>query len=347
MPQPPATSDAGTRSRRTLFAAAASAVLGALGVAAARPAAAAAGDPVLLGRTNAAGRAVTRITSSDPLYGFHARGTAGAGALLETSATGKWGARARSTATTTSASGGALLGEGLEATGILGTTASNLRYGVHGRNTDGVTASGGAVRAEGRRNVGLFADTALPVDDVPAVVAYGGDGEFAGIALVAGGTTYLDGMAKALRSYVGVLAADSQVEYAPVVSGESDYHTWTSAVTLDGSGAATVTLPAAYRATVSMSTLRVGLTPIGAAMPNLHATVTGTDGATGFGIAGGVAAGTVHATVSAVRLALSLQGAGAAAGATAQGGAEGPTDGARRVARRARVPRGRVTAPPR
>ncbi len=327
------------RGRRALLAAGAGAAVGALGIATARPAEAAAGSAVLQGRVNSAGSALTTLRSSNSGSAFYVQASAGNGCFGETAASARWGVRARNLATSTGGGGG-LIAEGGVNTGGYATTSSNARFGLYGRNNAATVGVGAGVRAEGRFNVGLFADTLPSVTNVAALVALGGDGEEHGIALMAGGSTYLDGNALALRSYVGVLDPDtSQLEYAPVTSGELAYHTITDKVTLDGSGAATVTLPAAYRATVDMTTLRIGLTPVGAAMSGMYATYTEAAGTTSFGIVGGATGGTVHYSVSAERISLTLQGAAAPARAraAARERATGPAT--------ARVPRGDVATP--
>jgi hypothetical protein len=346
--------DGGGRGRRTLLAAGATAAVGALGIAMARPAQAAAGRPMVLGRANSAGSSLTTLSCSNIGSAFYVRASAGNGAFAETASNARWGVRARNLSRSSGAGGG-LVAEGGVNNGAYGTTNANSRFGVVGRNASGTVGTGAGVRAEGRRNVGLFADTLQTVTNVAAIVALGGDGEANGIGLISGGTTYLDGNALALRSFVGVLdPVTSELEYAPVTSGELAYHTITDKVTLDGSGAATVTLPAPYRATVDMRTLRIGLTPVGAAMSGMYATYTEGTGTTSFGIVGGANAGTVHYTVSAERISLTLAGAAsapaAAAGAgTARGTAAAPS-GAYAAPRRAaaastRVSRGDVAVP--
>ncbi len=339
--------------RRALLVAGATAAVGAIGVAAARPAEAAAGGTMVLGRANSAGSALTTLVSSSTGNVLYVRGTAGCGVYGEAALSSKWGTRGRNAATGTG-TGGAVLAEGLANHGALGTTRSAARYGVWGRHDAAATASvlnagaGAAVRAQGRHNMGMFADTLPSVDGVPAIMALGGDGEFHGIALLAGGTSYLDGNACALRNLVGVLGTSDQgadeLEYAPVVSGELDWHTVTDAVTLTN-GAATVDLTHDYGGvygsfvkSVDMTTLRISLTPVGVAMPNLHATFNGQSGATTFGVAGGVGSGTVHFTVTAQRVPVTLATGDTASAAAARvaAGAAAPrttTPGRSRVTR--------------
>jgi hypothetical protein len=331
----------GPRGRRGLLVAGASAAAGAVGLAFAGPAQAAAGGSMLLGRANTAGSAGTSLTSTGTGSVLNCRGSAGTGVLGDTAVNTRWGVWGRNLSTTVGAAG-AVRAEGRVNTGLFADTTSNTRWGAHARNLAAANnVSGGALRAEGRHNVGLFADTLPSVVDVAAIVALGGDGEFNGVGLMSGGTTFLDGNALALRSFVGVLNPDtSQLEYAPVTSGEGSYHTVVDKVTLDGAGAAAISLPSAFTATVDMLTLRISLTPVGGSMPNLHATYTESSSGTGFGIAGGAASGVVHYTVSAERIALSLQGSTAAP-------ASAPASGARATATVAspRLRRPDVTVP--
>jgi hypothetical protein len=195
------------------------------------------------------------------------------------------------------------------------------------------------VRAEGRKNAGLFADTTA--QDVPAVVAIGGNGT--GVAQVATGQSYLDGDALALRAWTGVLAADgTHVAYAPLVSGEAATHAATGNGTLDASGGLTVTLPATFTAACDTATLVVTLTPVDAAMPGLF--VSYQAAADGFTISGGASGGTVAWAAWATRRTVDLQKTGA--GSVAQGqaapddrpatpqGAPGPASEALRISRR-------------
>ncbi len=290
------------RSRRALLVGGAGAAVAAAAVALTEPAEASALAPVLLGRGNAAGARTTAVTAAlrGAAWQVSQRGAGVAAALYA------------------------------RATAVLAATSGANAWGSHGRNDAGTTGTGGGVRAEGRRNAGLLADTT--VQDVPAVVAIGGDGT--GVAQVATGQSYLDGDSLALRAWTGVVSSDAaHVVYAPLVSAEAVLHTGGGHVTLDGAGSAVVALPATFTAACDMTTLRVSLTPVGAAMPGLYVTyhpaTTGAAGAyDGFTVGGGAGAGTVAWSAWAVRgpvdlahLTASSAGA-AAAGRTASGAGE-------------------------
>lgn len=330
--------------RRALFTAGATVALGALGVAAAKPAQAAAGGTALLGRSNWSGTSTTVFSSSSATAALWAKDANGHAVVADTWAGSRWAVLARNQSGVTGSSG-AVRADGGRNTGLLASSASNLSWGARVYNSGAASdsAPGGGLRVEGRNTIGLFVDTDPDVANVPAVTSIGGDGEFQGTALLASGSTYLDGKAMALRSYTGVLGPgdvpDTNVLwYAPVTSGEADYHTVTEVVTLDGAGAATVDLVAdhdgayaAFPVAVDMTTLRIQLTAVGAAMPDLHAVWTPSPTATSFGIAGGAAAGTVHFTISAKRVQVTLADVGAAsvASLTAAGRAAAAAAGGR------------------
>ena len=323
-PGPEAAAHVG-RGRRALLTAGATAALGALGVVAAKPAQAAAGGTALIGRSNWSGTSTTLFSSSATTAALWAKDANGHAVVADTWAASKWAVLARNLSNVTGAAG-AVRADGGRNTGLYASTSSNLVWGARVVNSGAASdsAPGGGLRVEGRNTIGLFVDTDPDVADVPAVTSIGGDGEFNGTALLASGSTYLDGKAMALRSYTGVLGPgdvpDTNVLwYAPVTSGEADYHTVTETVTLDGTGAATVDLAtdhdgayAAFPVAVDMTTLRIQLTAVGAAMPDLHAVWTPSPTATSFGIAGGSAAGTVHFTISAKRVQVTLADVGAA-----------------------------------
>src|SRR3954451_4820449 len=233
-------SSASSRPRRALLVGGASAALGATALALGQDTAQAAGPPpLLLGRGNNAGRNSTGLTA--------------------TAARTAWVLVQR----------GAGLGMSVTsaATAVLGAAGLGTAWGVWGRNTATRASTGGGVRAEGRKNAGLLADTT--VQDVPAVVAIGGDGT--GVAQVATGQSYLDGDSLSLRAWTGGVSTDAaHVVYAPLVSAEAVLHTGGGHVTLDGAGSAAIALPATFTAACDMTTLRVSLTAVGAAMPGLY-----------------------------------------------------------------------------
>ena len=275
-------------SRRRLLLTGATATLGAVAVGVAdSPADAAGPAPLLLGRGNNAGGHGTGLTASlaRTAWVLVQRG-AGLGM------------------TVTSA-----------ATAVLGAASLGSSWGLHGRNAATRTGTGGALRAEGRRNAGLLADTT--VQNVPAVVAIGGNGT--GVAQVATGQSYLDGDALALRAWTGVQATDgTHVAYAPLVSAEAAVHTAAGTATLDTAGAGTVVLPSTFTVACDMTTLSVTLTPVGAAMPGLFATYRQRSGAAagtydGFTVSGGASGGSVAWAACATREDVDLQHATAAA----------------------------------
>jgi hypothetical protein len=276
-----------SRPRRGLLVGGAGAVLGVAAVALGRtPAEAAAPSPLRLGRTNDAGRLGTALTT----------------------------AAARTAWTVVQRGTGIGVSVTARATAVLGAAGLRTAWGVWGRNTATRAGTGGGVRAEGRRNAGLLADTVA--QDVPALMAVGGDGT--GVAQVATGQSYLDGDALALRGWTGVLAADgAHVAYAPVVSAETAAHVTAGTTTLDASGALDVTLPATFTAACDTTGLAVTVSPVGAPMPGLYVTyrVAAGGGYDGFTVSGGAPGGTVAWTAWATRRAVDLRRA--AAGRTA------------------------------
>jgi hypothetical protein len=294
-----AASSSSSRPRRALLAGGASAALAATALALGQDTAEAAGPaPMLLGRGNNAGRYSTGLTA--------------------TAARTAWVLVQR----------GAGLGLSVTsaATAVLGAAGRGSAWGVWGRNTATRASTGGGVRAEGRKNAGLLADTTA--QDVPAVVAIGGDGT--GVAQVATGQSYLDGDALALRAWTGVFGTDgAHVAYAPLVSAESAGHVAAGTATLDASGSLVVALPASFTAACDTSGLAVTLTPVGAGMPALfvsYRAASGGGGYDGFTVAGGTGGGSVAWTAWATRRAVDLGRTGAATlGAPRAGGnATGP-----------------------
>src|SRR5919202_2719521 len=291
------------RSRRGRLLGGASAALGATAVVASEaPADAAAGAPLLIGRANAAGTRSTSLTAAAArtMWSVVQRG-AGMGAAVSSAATA-----------------------------LLGSAGLASAWGLHGRNSATRTGTGGGLRGEGRHNAGLLADTT--VQNVPAVVAIGGDGT--GVAQVATGQSYLDGDALALRAWTGVLSADGvHVAYAPAVSGEASLHAAAGTATLEADGTTTVTLPGTFTAACDTTSLVVSLTPVGAAMPGLFVTYHQKDGAAdgvrdAFTISGGGSGGTVAWTAWATRRAVELQKAPTAAARTATSAGVEPGDDA-------------------
>lgn len=271
--------DAGHGARRALLTGGALAALAAGGALGAPPAEAAAGGAMRLGRSNSAGSGATTLQARSSASGFrvYQRG-----------------------------SGMGLHAEAESHHGLSGLTESQDSFGVLARNTGDRAGTGAALRAQGRRNPGLVADTDAQVRDVPAVAATGGDGS--GVALLARGESYLDGDVLALRSWIGVLDPGGRLTYAPVVSAEQASHSAFGTVALDASGAAVVTLGADFEAAADMSTLAVCLTPNGVSMPDLYVSTS----STGFAVAGGVPGGKVCWVARAARLVLDVPSQGQA-----------------------------------
>jgi hypothetical protein len=282
------------RSRRRLLLAGITAAVGAGSALVADSSAQAAGPPpLLLGRDNPTSTRTTSLTAASGrvIWQVVQRG-AGVGAAVYA-----------------------------QATAFLGVSSLSSGWGVHGLAAATRTGTGGALRGEGRRNAGLLADTT--VQDVPAVVAIGGDGT--GVAQVATGQSYFDGDALALRAWTGVLSEDGvHVAYAPALSGETSLHGAAGTATLQGDGTATVTLPGTFTAACDTASLVVSLTPVGAAMPGLFVTYQ----KDGFTISGGGGGGSVSWTAWAPRRAVQLQKAQTAAGRTATSAATEPGDDA-------------------
>jgi hypothetical protein len=291
------------RSRRRLLLGGLTATLGAgAALAADSPAQAAGPSPLLVGRANAAGTRTTSLTAASGrvLWQVVQRGAGVGGAVYA------------------------------QATAFLGVSALSSGWGLHGLAGATRTGTGGAVRGEGRRNAGLLADTT--VQDVPAIVAIGGDGS--GVAQVATGQSYFDGDALALRAWTGVLSADGvHVAYAPALSGEASLHGAAGTATLEADGTATIPLPGTFTAACDTASLVVSLTAVGAAMPGLFVTYHQKDGAAAgvrdaFTISGGGAGGTVTWTAWATRRAVELQTTQTAAARTATSAGVEPGDDA-------------------
>jgi hypothetical protein len=286
-------SPSGPGGRRALLAAGATAALGAVGVALARPADAAPGGPLLLGRTNTSATVSTVVTSTNSNYTLSSQATAGHAVLGDTTSNARNGVYGRNRSTThgTGLPGAGVRGDGGRNVGVIGTTGNQNEYGIVGLNTAVAVGSAGAVVGDGTTNPGVVAFTEAPAKSAPALYASGASGWAA----------WLDGEARVDGALlVGVPGATAgTTDYRPVASTEAAVHTTSGRATLDGTGAVTVTLPAAFlaAATVTAADAVVQLTAMDGAMPGLFATVT----ATTVGIAGGTAAGSVSWTITAPR----------------------------------------------
>jgi len=272
------------RGRRAVLTAGTAAALGAVGVATARPAQAV--STALMTETTTAASAATALyaTASGSAFTVYQKGS-GNGSFLVSDTT----------------------------IGFTGRTLAENSWGGLVQNAGSALGNGGALRVEGRQNVGVFADTSPGADTVPALMGVGGD-EVNGMALYTKGANILDGDVYALRSFVGGVGADGKLAYWPTASGQRADHDLKGRTTLDSSGAGTVTLPAAYLRVVDATTLLVCLTPVGAAMPNLHVVAAPTTGSSSFQISGGSAGGTVHYSVSGERIPVTVTSTASAAG---------------------------------
>jgi hypothetical protein len=309
--------------RRAALTVGATAAIGAVGVALAKPAEAAAGSALLLGRSNSSGSSPTAVTSTTTGTAFGVTATPGHGLVGVAKLNSKFGILARNDATTAGA-GGAVLADGKTNSGLLGRTANRNAYGIVALNTGTALGNSGALVAEGGVNVGVVAFTDAPAgaNTQPALYADGGAGAWARWLI---GDEVVDGVLFAVVSMVGVRdsAAANGIGFREAVSGETPVHTQSGRVTLNALGNAAVDLSAAFldETDLASSTTSVQLTAMGSAMPNLAATIT----ATGFSISGGAGAGSVSWTVTAPRLALATT-------AAARASAKGASPASRRTA---------------
>lgn len=299
------------RGRRAALAAGATAAIGAAGILLARPADAAAGSPLLLGRSNSAGSSNTLVSSSTTSVAFAVRGTGGHAFIGDCTVAGRWSVYGRSLATTAGA-GGAVRGDGHANVGVFGITTNQNQYGIVALNTSAAAGDSGALVADGGANAGVVAFTEAPagVNANPAIYADGGAGAWASWLL---GDEVLDGTLFAAFNLVGVQDTANGIGYREAVSGEDPVHTQSGRATLDGSGTATVAMTASFldAANLTAATTSVQLTAMATAMPDLAATMT----SNGFTITGGAASGSVSWTITAPRRAPTT--AAAAAGAKA------------------------------
>lgn len=308
----PGTDDrTGQGSRRALLAAGTTAALGAVGVALARPAEAAAGQALLLGRSNTSGTSATAVSSSTTGTAFGVTATAGHGLVGVAKLSTKFGILGRNDATTVS-SGGAILGDGRTNVGVVGRCTNRNNYAIAAVSSGTAGGNSGGLLANGGANFGVAAFTSAPAgaNDRPALYAQGGASAWAGWM---DGDLVVDGALFAQVSLVAAQAA-AGLTYREVVSGETPKHTESGRVALDAAGNGTVTLSAGFLAAANLSlpSVSVQLTAMGTGMPNLAATVT----ATGISISGGAPNGDVSWSVSAPR---HVPGAPLAAGVAARG----------------------------
>jgi hypothetical protein len=302
------------RGRRAVLTAGATAAIGAVGVALADTADAAAGSPLLLGRSNSADSSPTAVSSTTTGTAFGVTATAGHGLVGVAKLSNKFGILGRNDATTAGA-GGAVLADGKTNPGLVGRTANRNTYGIVALNTGTSLGDSGALVAEGGVNVGVVAFTDAPAgaNSQPAIYGDGGVGAWASWLI---GDVIVDGTVFAAVSLVGVRDPVNPIGYREAVSGEDAVHTQSGRATLDGTGGATVSVSPTFldAADLAAATTSVQLTAMGSAMPNLAATIT----ATGFTISGGTANGSVSWTVTAPRLAPGTTAAAAAAKASAR-----------------------------
>lgn len=321
-----------TGSRRTLLAAGTTAALGAVGVALARPAEAAAGDALLLGRSNSAGGSATSVASGTTGTAFGVTASAGHGLIGIAKLNSKFGILGRNDGATPGP-GAAILAEGKTNVGLVSRTGNRDNYGLVALNTStlapapNASFSGALLSDGGRGGAGLVAFSSSPVTNaVPALYA---EGTVSGWASWINGDEQVDGGLFALFNLVGT-QTPAGVRYREAVSGDAPSHTASGRLTLDATGNAAVTLPQTFRDSAQLSAAAVLLTAMGTGMPNLAATVT----ATGFTVAGGAANGIVSWQVVAPR---HVPGAAIPAAAVRPVGTPGRLAAGRATARPQRV----------
>jgi hypothetical protein len=286
------------RGRRALIAGAATAAVGALGVAIAKPADAAAGSALLLGRSNTSGSAQTVVASTNTTAAVNVRGSGGSGVLGDTDSRDRWGVHSRNTATSLiGGAGGAVRGEGRNNTGVRGDTTNPDRHGLSAVNNAAASGLGTAVRANGRNNVGVWA-TADDIN-VPAVFADGANS--AGVAMAAFGFVDVEGPLFALNAQVGVISGPlngGTIVEAFVASGTSAFHlhgdsVTTAGVTMD------VTPPVDFTDAADLSLATIMLTGRGEAIGGAY---VGSKSATSFTIEGATPGQGIDYLVLAPRL---------------------------------------------
>ena len=284
------------RGRRALIAGAATAAVGALGVAIAKPADAAAGSPLVLGRSNSSGGSTTTVSSTNTTAAVDVKSTAGTGLIGETTKNTKWGVHGRNTAAT-SGTTGAVRGEGRQNHGVRGDTANPNRHGVLAVNAATVTGLGTAVRAGGRQNVGLWADA--DNDVVPAIYADGNNGT--GVSMLANGFVDVESGLFALNAQVGIVSGPlvgGIITEAFVASGSSAFHVHTDTATLAVTDTE-ITVPVAFSDAADVSLATIMFTGLGASAGNVYI-VSKTP--TSFVVGGGTADQQVDYVIIAPRL---------------------------------------------
>ena len=189
-------------------------------------------------------------------------------------------------------------GEGRQNHGVRGDTASADRYGVYGINSAAVGSTGAAVRAAGRKNVGVWADTTD--DNTPAVFAVGNNGT--GVSLFAIGFADIEGSLFALDAQVGIvsggLVGGSIVE-APVASGDTAWHVTSGTTDPLAAGDNEITLPVAYTDAADVAVARVFFTGRAASAANIYLVQTSP---TSFTLGGATLGQVVDYVVVAPRL---------------------------------------------
>ncbi|MFN0281552.1 MAG: hypothetical protein ACKVZ6_06230 [Kineosporiaceae bacterium] len=294
----PASTSSTSRGRRAVIAAGATAAVGAVGVVLAKPADAAAGSSLILGRSNTSGGSTTTVASTNTNSTFKVTATGGTGVLGESTSNVKWGIHGRNVSALPGSHGG-VRAEGRANHGLRGDTTSADRAGVWAINAAPTAGDGAAVIADGGSNPAVFARNASSSFDAPTLVAFSGDGaggpSWASLAI---GDSVVFGISSADDSFVAVRALPDP-ELVPVASGEAALHTKIGSVTLDGTGAATVGFGDAFLLAADAGNPMIALTPVNVAMPNLH--VKWTTGNATFQIAGGTPSGTVQYSVTAAR----------------------------------------------
>jgi hypothetical protein len=318
-------------SRRSLLAALVGGLAGLLGGSLARPQAAeaAAGDPLIIGQANNAGSSQTILNSAATGASFTLKTTNTA-----TNSTGIFGWTSQTGSNTTRGVYGKADGansDGVQGVNSAATNGTGAGVRAIGNNNHGLVAttsntSANAVRAiHQATQTGFFAAVLGQAINPDGVGVYGAnlDASLVGVGVL--GYALYPGFGMYAFGDLGV-TADAYVYGNLYVSGsvskgggtfkidhpldpankylvhsfvESDEMktVYDGVAHLDGAGQATVTMPAWFAAL--NRDVRIQLTPVGGAMPDLHVGSLPEDGT--FTIAGGTPGGTVCWQVTGVR----------------------------------------------
>jgi hypothetical protein len=206
------------RSRRAILAAALGGLVGSVATALGRPlpAEAAAGDNLILGQTNYAGSAATRLntTSSGGAFwmtqngsgsGVRGDSTNGHGGVFTTGHPDRYGLSAANTAA--AGTGAAISAAGGNNPGLAASTANAVGAAISAANTAASWGGGAAVLADGGNNIGLAASTADSGGS--AISAFSTAASYGGGAAVLGDGGHNAGVRGISTSYNGVHGAST------------------------------------------------------------------------------------------------------------------------------------------